>query len=172
MGSGETYYARAFATNANGTSYGEQVVIEVDSFITDNDGNAYTIVDICGSKWTNANLAVRHYSNGDPIPYVEDDSTWANTTSGAWCYHSNDPDNEDTYGILYNFYAVSDPRGLAPARWHTPTEAEWNTLSACFGGDSLSGGALKSTEMFWRQPNVGATNSSGFRGRPGGMRLS
>ena len=73
------------------------------------------------------------------------------------------------YGKLYNWYAVNDPRGLAPTGWHIPSDAEWTTLPAFLGGNTIAGGAMKATTG-WNAPNTGATNSSGFTGLPGGYR--
>lgn len=170
--SGATYFVRAFAANAVDTAFGEEMSFTVDSFMTDFDGNAYTYRDFCGVKWTTANLAVKHYNNGVAIPNVQSNTDWSNLSSGGWCHHSNDAENEAVYGLLYNFYAVSDSNGLAPAGWRIPTEADWMALRNCYGVDSVAGGYLKSNEMYWRQPNVGATDTSAFVGRPGGMRLS
>jgi uncharacterized protein (TIGR02145 family) len=38
------------------------------------------------------------------------------------------------YGKLYNWYAVNDSRGLAPAGYHVPTYSEWQTLITTAGG--------------------------------------
>ncbi|MCU9931021.1 fibrobacter succinogenes major paralogous domain-containing protein, partial [Escherichia coli] len=78
--------------------------------------------------------------NGDDITYEPDQTTWDTLTTGAWCWYDNDPG----LGIkLYNWYAVNDPRGLAPIGWWIPTQYEWNQLSTYLGGDSVSGGKLK-----------------------------
>ena len=61
-------------------------------------------------------------------------SDWSNLTTGAWCYFDNDASNGTKYGKLYNWYAVNDPRGLAPNGYHIPTEAEWAKLTYYLGG--------------------------------------
>jgi uncharacterized protein (TIGR02145 family) len=131
-------------------------------------------ITICSQVWMLNNLDADRYRNGDPIPQVTDPSAWAALTTGAWCYYNNDPANEAVYGKLYNWYAVNDPRGLAPAGFHIPTDAEWTTLSTtCLGGDATAGGAMKETGFtHWQSPNTSATNSSGFTGLPGGYRNS
>ena len=131
-------------------------------------------VTICTQVWAVKNLDVDRYRNGDPIPQVTDPTAWAALTTGAYCYYNNDSATyASTYGKLYNWYAVNDPRGLAPAGWHVPGDAEWSTLSTCLGGDAAAGGALKETgTTHWATPNTGATNSSGFTGLPGGSRSS
>jgi len=126
---------------------------------------------ICNQYWTIENLDVTTYRDGTPIPEVTDPVQWAALTTGAWCYYNNDPSNGAIYGKLYNWYAVNDIRGLAPEGYHIPSETEWATLTACLGGDSVAGGALKSTgTTLWTNPNTGATNSSGFTGLPGRSR--
>jgi uncharacterized protein (TIGR02145 family) len=139
--------------------------------VTDIDGNTYLPVTICNQTWTKSNLNVSHYRNGDEIPQVTDPTQWANLTTGAWCYYNNDPANEAVYGKLYNWYAVNDPRGLAPQGWHIPTNAEWTTLTNCLGGLTVAGGKMKEVgTVHWNVPNTNATNQSGFNGLPGGNR--
>ena len=117
------------------------------------------------------NLDVSTFRNGDPIPLVEDAATWASLTTGAYCYFNNDPANGAIYGKLYNWYAVNDPRGLAPKGWHVPTDAEWTTLIDCLGGTEVAGGKMKEIgTAHWNSPNIGATNSSGFTALPGNFR--
>ena len=116
------------------------------------------------------NLDVVTYSNGDPIPQITN-GTWSNTTTGAWCYYNGDATQGSTYGKLYNWYAVSDPRGLAPAGWHIPSDEEWTTLEKSLGGSSVAGGKMKETgTLHWETPNSGGNNSSGWAGLPGGCR--
>ncbi len=71
-------------------------------------------------------------------------------------------ENQTRYGRLYNWYAVNDPRGLAPVGWHVATDSEWTRLTESLGGDESAGGALKATEL-WTEPNEGATDAIGFR---------
>lgn len=82
--------------------------------------------------WMERNLATKTYRNGDPIPHARSKEEWkaANTMRiGVWCWYEDDPSK----GVLYNRHAVNDPRGLAPAGWHVPSEDEWEELSS--GGD-------------------------------------
>ena len=121
--------------------------------------------------WTTCNLNVSTYRNGDIIPEVTNPLVWAGLTTGAWCYYANTSSNGTTYGKLYNWYAVNDPRGLAPVGYHIPTETELDTLFSYLGGTSVAGGKMKSTgTSLWSAPNTDATNISGFTGFPGGLR--
>lgn len=115
--------------------------------------------------WMKKNLDVSFYSNGDTIPQVTDPTEWANLTTGAWCYQYN---YLTGFGKLYNWYAVTDPRGLAPLGWRVPSGIDFDSLVNYLGGYSVAGGKLKDTIGYWQSPNVGATNSSGFSGLPGG----
>jgi uncharacterized protein (TIGR02145 family) len=134
-------------------------------------GTLNTSVTIGNQIWSTKNLSVARYRNGDLIPQVTDATQWGLLTTGAWCWYNNDSAMyADTYGRLYNWYAVNDVRGLAPQGWHVPSDAEWTTLETTLGGSSNAGGALKSISG-WNSPNIGATNSTGFAGLPGGYRL-
>ena len=65
-------------------------------------------VTIDTQVWDRCNLNVETYNDGTTlIPQITDTTEWANATSGAWCYHNNDPANEFAYGKLYNGYAVA-----------------------------------------------------------------
>jgi uncharacterized protein (TIGR02145 family) len=127
---------------------------------------------ICTQTWMQKNLDVATYRNGDVIPKVTDPAVWSTLTTGAYCYYDNDSATyAATYGKLYNWYAINDVRGLAPAGYHIPTDTEWTTLTTCLGGTTVAGGGMKETGTTrWQTPNTGATNSSGFKALPGGFR--
>jgi uncharacterized protein (TIGR02145 family) len=126
-------------------------------------------VKIGSQIWSTENLNVDRFRNGDPIPEAKTKEEWRRAGENkqpAWCYYVNDPKNGEQYGKLYNWYAVNDPRGLAPAGWHIPTDTEWETLENYLGDDA--GNKMKSTSG-WKE-NGNSTNSSGFSGLPGGFR--
>ena len=179
----------------------------------------FSEVKIGTQIWSNKNLDVSTYRNGDPIPEVQDKTAWANLTTGAWCYYENKTSKGSTYGKLYNWHAVNDPRGLAPKGYHIPTDEEWTILTDYLGGKYQGGEAgtkMKSTSG-WRSYILGGgyynkpcpncadwsseyrrknschkckdnqvipayypgrthlgdgTNTSGFAGLPGGIRIS
>ena len=126
---------------------------------------------IGNQEWVRKNLNTDRYANGDLIPEVTDPTAWGNLTTGAWCYYNNDPANGSIYGKIYNWYAVTDPKGLAPVGYHIPTDAEWTILTDLLGGETIAGGKMKErgTEH-WNSPNISATNSSKFTGFAGGLR--
>jgi len=138
----------------------------------DDTTTPYPTVAIGGQVWMQKNLNVCKYRNGDDIPQVQDSAAWAALTTGAWCYYENNTANGPVYGKLFNWYAVNDPRGLAPIGYHVPSDGEWTTLTTYLGGTSVAGGKMKSTgTSLWLSPNTGASNSSGLTGLPGGARL-
>lgn len=113
--------------------------------------------------WMTKNLNVTRYRNGDPIPQVTNSFSWGFLTTGAWCNYNNNPVNGIFYGRLYNWYAVNDPRGLAPLGWHVATAEEWLTLQSYLGGQE---GVIQS---LWNYESIG-NNSSGFTALRGGYR--
>ena len=125
-------------------------------------------VTIGNQVWTSKNLEVSTYRNGDDIPLVEDAEKWTSLTTGAWCYYENKTGKGSTYGKLYNWYAVNDPRGLAPKGYHIPTDAEWTILTTYLGTDAAA--KMKSTTG-WNEDGNG-TNESGFALLPGGYRYN
>ena len=155
--------------------------------VTDIDGNQYNTVIIGTQEWMKENLNVSKYSDGTPIPQVTDPTAWSNLTTGAWCYYNNDTSLGNTYGKMYNWYAVagiwqaeSNPptsaeiasrKSLAPSDWNVPSVADWSSLFNYLGGNSVAGGKMKEAGLnHWSDPNTDATNSSGFTGLPGGYR--
>ena len=131
------------------------------------DAQIIETVNIGKQVWAKQNLNVSNYRNGDPIPKVENDSTWASLTTGAFCYYNNDSASyASIYGKLYNWYAIHDARGLAPIGYHIPKDAEWATLKKTLGANA--GTKMKATSG-WSDYGNG-TNSIGFAGFPGGFR--
>ena len=112
--------------------------------VVDNKGPIKGVA-IGSQVWMSTNLNVSTYRNGDVIPQVQDKDTWDKLTTGAWCYYENNAANGTKYGKLYNWYAVNDARGLAPAGWHIPTDGEWTVLSTYLGGEDVAGKKMKST---------------------------
>jgi len=130
--------------------------------------DAMEVIKIGTQSWSTKNLEVSTYRSGDSIPQVQDAAAWASLSTGAWCYYGNKEENGTTYGKLYNWYAVSDPRGLAPEGFHIPSDAEWTVLTDYLGGVLEAGAKMKSASGWYEDGN--GSNSSGFAGLPGGSR--
>lgn len=95
---------------------------------TDADSNHYAVVQLGSQIWMAENLKTTKYRNGAVITNVPDSATWGSTTSGAWCDFHNNPAEGAYYGHLYNWYAASDSRNIAPVGWHVASNAEWNIM--------------------------------------------
>lgn len=140
--------------------------------VKDIDGNVYRTVIIGNQIWMAENLKVTHYRDGTVIPNVYENEKWSLLTTGALCWKNNDSiQYKETYGALYNFYAVSSPRNLAPSGWHIPTQSECETLINYLGGKNIAGKKIKDNSLnLWKNINTQATNESGFSGLPAGGR--
>ncbi len=86
---------------------------------TDIDGNVYTTIKVGNQVWALENLRVTKFRNGDPIKTVAP-SQWIKANNSL--YYNSIPGN------LYNWYAICDPRNIAPVGWHVPTLKEWEEL--------------------------------------------
>jgi hypothetical protein len=95
---------------------------------SDADSNHYAIVQIGAQVWLAENLKTTKYRDGSDIPNVTDSAAWSILITGAYCNFHNDPAEGETYGHLYNYYAVDDSRKMCPAGWHVPSTGEWNIL--------------------------------------------
>ena len=150
----------------------EEIVADVDLPFKEVNSKE---VSIGNQVWMTQNLNVDKFRNGDPIPHVKTDEEWVKAGENkqpAWCYYNNDPANGEKYGKLYNWYAVNDPRGLAPEGWKIPSDEDWSRLTDFLGGEA--GTKMKSTD-FWADndgESGNGTNESGFSGFPGGLRNS
>jgi uncharacterized protein (TIGR02145 family) len=140
--------------------------------MSDTVGNTYKTIQICNQSWMAENLKTTKYSDGTDIPLVKDSIAWADSSTAGYCWYNNEIANKNAYGALYNFYALETGK-LCPEDWHVPTEEEWTVLFDCLGGKSIAGSKLKEADYaHWQQPNMGATNESGFTALPGGLRGS
>lgn len=144
--------------------------IKAQEAVIDIDRNTYRIVNIGKQKWMAKNLKVTHYNDSTIIPLVIDNDRWSNLTRGAYCVSENNTKKYiDTYGLLYNFYAVNNSRGLCPKGWHVPTASEWKTLIDYLGGDKIAGGQMKKSDSnLWKTTNKNVNNNSGFSALPAG----
>jgi len=187
LSSGTTYYLRAYAINALGIAYGGEVSFKTSGnyigpvfnsnltygTLRDIDGNVYKTIKIGTQEWMAENLKTIHYRNGDPIPNVTDGSEWSDLTKGAYCDNKNNINNSATYGRIYNWFAVTDSRNIAPIGWHVADNYEWTTLVTYLGGTSVAGGKLKekgTNHWVIDDNNDGASNETGFTAIPGGGR--
>jgi len=143
---------------------------DLDGICDGNDGDSYETVQIGEQFWMTKNLKATHYKNGDKIN--TENSRCDELSNDMYKVYDNIFLNQTIYGNLYNWYAVSDDRGICPESFHMPTNDEWIILIDYLGGKGVAGGKMKKmgTE-YWNSPNTGATNESGFTALPGGFFL-
>jgi uncharacterized protein (TIGR02145 family) len=145
---------------------------EQDILNKDIDGNIYKVVKIGTQYWSGRNLNVSRFRNGDKIPVARSTEDWIKAGKNgqpACCCYNNTGYNCEKYGRLYNWFAVNDPRGLAPDGWHVPTDYDWKNLTDFLGASS--GQILKTTDDWeYSDYNDQGTNNVGFSAFPGGFR--
>ena len=160
--------------------YSDVYVGNLDN-ITDIDGNEYPIVEIGGQKWVSKNLSVKSYRDGTPIPHVQDPVEWENLTTGAYRYVNNDPDTESKYGLMYNYYAVNNPRGLSPKGTRIPSLNDFIHLTSFLGypchedsspsNELFKGILTNDNSVTWNNTDgsqIIGTNTTGFNLYPSG----
>ena len=179
---------RVIVTNSD--TSGIEIKMILCETVTDADGNVYQAVRIGNQVWTVENLRTTQYNDNTPIFHAIDSATWANDTTGAYCYYNNttDADSIEKFGALYNWHAVNTGK-LAPAGWHVPDSLEWDTLQNYliangYNWDSTTTGnkiaKSLSAKADWPLStiagaignNLAKNNSSGFTALPGGFRLN
>ena len=147
----------------------QSVAQQYGSFKDTRDGKVYKTVKIGGQEWMAENLNVSKFRNGDLIPEAKTDEEWEKAgvnKQPVWCYFSNDPKNQNQNGKLYNYYAIIDERGLAPANWRILNNDDWSKLNSSLGLEYAS--RIKS-KSGWIN-NFNGTNKSGFSVYPSGCR--
>lgn len=184
-----TYHVRAYATNREGTSYGNDLVFSTIDYgqLSDVESNLYKTIIIGSQEWMAENLKTTKYSNGDPIPNVPVGDEWSQLYDGAYCwYDNNEAANRETYGALYNWFAGADSRNVCPQGWHVPGDADWTVLTDYlisngygYGGSgediaksmAATSGWISNTTVGTIGNDPASNNSSGFSALPGGVRI-
>jgi uncharacterized protein (TIGR02145 family) len=181
------YLFRAFNTgNIDSIRTSELIAVQVGSLgvdtgniltcstmfgsVADIEGNVYETVLIGDQWWMAENLRTTFFADGSEILNVTDSLAWAQISNPAWCFYDNNSSYGNLYGKLYNWFTVSDQRGVCPSGWHAPTMADWTILTNYLGGAYLAGDKMKSVTGWLA--NTSATNESLFTGLPGGCRIN
>jgi uncharacterized protein (TIGR02145 family) len=174
-----TYFVKAYAENIYGISYGSEINFETDYWICGipfldprAGGRSYSTVQIGTQCWMAENLNIGTRIN------VSDDQL----DDGAiqkYCYENRES-SCDTFGGIYQWnemmqYSTTESvKGICPDGWHLPSDNEWQVLEMALGMTSAAagstgyrgideGGKLKDEGyVYWKSPNTGATNASGF----------
>ncbi len=180
------YYFMVRAYNEIGSSENSNIITltTIDGVI-DVDGNVYTYVTIGTQQWLVENLKTTKYADGTPIPNLPVNADWIAEDGtpghdGAYCWYDNDIAYKTPYGALYNWYAVDNVHGLAPAGWRVPSVSDYLTLANYIGGVLAAGGKLKSTRRIplshprWnaQYDSIVHTDDYGFYGQGTGARVT
>lgn len=134
------------------------------------DGKEYKTIVIGTQTWSAENLNVLTFLNGDTIPEARTIEEWikaGNAKKPVWCNFDNSLNIGEKYGKLYNWYAVTDPRGLAPKGTHIPDDPEWTKLTDYLVGNTSDKKAKPGKDTGEKGSNI---KKSGFDGLPGGYR--
>jgi len=143
-------------------------------------GHTYATVAIGAQCWFAENLHTQEFADGSVIPSEAlAGVNWPTHQGPLQCAYANDAGQADTFGRLYNGYAVNDPRGLCPTGWHVPSDAEFQSLETHLGISAAmlsvdgwrsggQGGKMKASAA--DSPGWNGSNSSGFTALPAGLR--
>lgn len=163
-------------------------IFRESNVIEDVDGNIYTVISIGDQHWMAENLRVKNYRDGSPIDSNLNDLEWSSANHGAFAIYpyesvegiNSEQEMSENYGILYNWFALTDERGLCPDGWRAPDNHDWQTLVQIMGDDPASKLKSDRTEPAphprWRKGSetdsghVTYTNESGFSALPTGIR--
>ncbi|MFN0200706.1 MAG: fibrobacter succinogenes major paralogous domain-containing protein [Bacteroidia bacterium] len=134
-------------------------------------GGSLPSVKIGNQTWAAKNLDVTTFRNGDAIPQAKTREEWEaseKTGKPLWAYPAFDETKANVdNGKKYNWFAVSDPRGLAPEGWHVSSRAEWTILREVVGGEDekLTAKRLKS-HTGWIGKDANGEGNLGFSAFP------
>lgn len=148
--------------------------------VKDIDGNEYDYIKIGNQVWLAENLKTTKYNDGTAIPNITGAEAWKSQTTGAYCWYNNTKANGDTYGVLYNFYAVETNK-LCPSGWHVPSDSEWTTLETYLinngynydgskTGNKIAKSLASATGWYGNTDYYDYRNKTGFTAVPGGYR--
>lgn len=116
--------------------------------------------------WSQANLNVTEFKNGDPIQEAKNSDEWESffkQAIPAYCSLNYNSKNDSIHGKIYNWFAVVDRRGLAPEGFKVPSLEDWmklrfrlnyDTICKCIPPIMKAGQKLKSSSE-WRSDTKG-----------------
>lgn len=186
-----TYYIRAYATNAFGTWYGNEMSFETPAwdcgnpFVDSRDGQIYNTVQIGEQCWMAENLNVGGRIDGGQ-------NQLDNGAIEKYCY-DNLETNCDVYGGLYQwdemmgYSNLQGTKGICSEGWHLPADKEWTILTdyvssiqeyLCNSNINYIAKAL-AANIYWNSStytcavgnDINANNATNFTGLPGGYYL-
>lgn len=167
-------YSVEFEDTYDGCTATASVTVEPTPTISDIDGNQYDLVTIGSQTWLAQNVNTSRFRNGDPIP---EGISSSNTNPGRSVQSVSGVLLSSTvHGTHYNWYAISDSRGVCPEGYHVASEEEWDVLVNGLGGYPTSGNKMKRMDsdlISWGAAVIGnppvGNNASGFSAVPSGL---
>jgi uncharacterized protein (TIGR02145 family) len=134
-------------TSINGKEI--QKEIRLIEYYSDKQNDSVELSIRVGSQiWMKENLDVKTFNNGDAIIQAQCEEEWQQAfvnKTPAWCY-CEDENGELTNDVLYNYFALKDPRGLAPLGYRIASLNDWNVLFNEYGGSKGAFEKLKDLE--------------------------
>jgi uncharacterized protein (TIGR02145 family) len=120
-------------------------------------------------EWAKEDLNVTQFRNGESIFFAQTDEDWeqaSNEGKPAYCFVQGDKSK----GVLYNWFAVNDARGIAPEGFRIPNSSDFEELLA-------SDQELKSKNGNWIGETITEKSkfnalAKGYRGFDGSSFLS
>jgi uncharacterized protein (TIGR02145 family) len=149
------------------SSFAKYYPFKCGGILTDSsDNQTYKTIQIGKQCWMKENLNIgtmiksntEQSNNGIIEKYcINDDIQYCREYGGLYQWNE-----------LMNYDTIEGRQGICPKGWHIPGLKELVTLTDYLGGDNVAGGKMKEAGTFyWKSPNSGATNESGFSGLPG-----
>lgn len=178
------YYVRAYASNSEGTGYGEEKEFKTADGSILYEGKRYGFRNIGHQNWMIQNL--------NYLPTVYPPTSGSDISPRYYVYGYNETsvnnakqtENYSTYGALYNLEAA---KIACPPGWYLPGNSDWTELTDFltangfgFGGNGTDIAKSMAAKWGW-QPSqkqgtpgndLGSNDLSGFSALPAGYRSS
>lgn len=85
----------------------------------------YPLVKVGVQVWMAKNLSTAYYRDGSKINSYKGKEEWMDTKQGSYACYEDNPENQLSMGLLYNWLAVMDERGLAPEGFRVASDSDW-----------------------------------------------
>ena len=82
--------------------------------------------------WSISNLGLFTFRNGDAITEAKSEDEWHNLYNKkmpACAFLDYKKSKSKNEGLIYNGYAITDMRNLAPEGWRLPAKKDWEILA-------------------------------------------
>ncbi|MCE3295461.1 MAG: hypothetical protein K0R65_1175 [Crocinitomicaceae bacterium] len=97
------------------------------------------LLKLGNQAWHSKNLAVTRLRNGDELRRCNSKEEWDKAMEDrvpAYAHYNFDERFTPKFGLVYNYFALIDDRGLAPENYNIPKQADWKELADFLKGDS------------------------------------